>query len=64
MKKRTFGEVLAEVIDGEGGIFLHAKPNLSLSAADDLIDNLKSAVAWIRDQQRREKEEQTPELPL
>jgi hypothetical protein len=64
MKKRTFGEVLAEVIDGEGGIFLHAKPNLSLRATDDLIDNLKSATAWIRDQQRREKEEQTPELPL
>jgi len=64
MKKRTFGEVLAEVIDGEGGIFLHAKPNLSLRAADDLIDNLKSATAWIRDQQRREKDEQTPELPL
>jgi hypothetical protein len=64
MKKRTFGEVMAEVIDGEGGIFLHAKPNLSLRAADDLIDNLKSATAWIRDQQRREKEEETPELPL
>jgi len=64
MKKRTFGEVLAEVIGGEGGIFLHAKPNLSLRGADDLIDNLKSAVAWIRDQQRIKNDEQTPELPL
>jgi len=64
MKKRTFGDVLAEVIDGEGGVFLHAKPNLSLRAAEDLIDNLKSATTWIRDQQRREKDEQTPELPL
>jgi len=64
MKKRTFGEVLAEVIDGEGGVYLHARNNLSLRAADDLIDNLKSATAWIRDQQRREKDEQTPELPL
>jgi hypothetical protein len=63
MKKRTFGEVLAEVIDGEGGVFLHAKPNLSLRAADDLIENLKSATAWIRGQQQREKDE-TPELPL
>lgn len=65
MKKRNFGDVLAEVENGEAGLFLHAKPNLSLRAADDLIDNLKSATAWIRDQQRREKEEQdTPELPL
>jgi hypothetical protein len=37
---------------------------MSLRAADDLIENLKSATAWIRDQQRREKEEETPELPL
>jgi len=64
MKKRTFGDVLAEVIDGEGGVFLHAKPNLSLRAAEDLIDNLKSATAWIRDQQRRDKEDETPLLPL
>jgi len=64
MKKRTFGDVLAEVIDGEGGVYLHAKPNLSLRAADDLIDNLKSATAWIRDQQRRDKEDETPLLPL
>ena len=64
MKKRTFGDVLAEVIDGEGGVFLHARNNLSLRAADALIEDLRSAVAWIRDQQRREKDEQTPELPL
>ncbi len=64
MKKRNFGDVLAEVIDGEGGVYLHAKPNLSLRAADDLIDNLKSATAWIRDQQRRDKEDETPLLPL
>jgi hypothetical protein len=64
MKKRTFGDVLAEVIDGEGGIFLHAKPNLSLRAAEDLMDNIKSATAWIRDQQRPKVEDETPELPL
>ena len=64
MKKRTFGDVLAEVIDGEGGVFLHARNNLSFRKADDLVENLRDALAWIRDQQRREKEEQTPELPL
>jgi hypothetical protein len=63
MKKRTFGDVLAEVIDGEGGVFLHAKPNLSLRAAEDLMDNLKLATAWIRDQQRPKVEDETPELP-
>jgi hypothetical protein len=64
MKKRTFGDVLAEIIDGEGGFFLHGRNNLSLRAAEDLIDNLKSGVAWIKDQQRREKKDETPELPL
>jgi hypothetical protein len=65
MKKRTFGDVLAEIIDGEGGVFLHARNNLSLRAAEELVDDLKSATAWIRDQQRREKDEQdTPLLPL
>jgi hypothetical protein len=65
MKKRTFGDVLAEIIDGEGGVFLHAKPNLSFRKAEELVENLKESLAWIRDQQRREKDEQdTPELPL
>jgi hypothetical protein len=64
MKKRTFGDVLAEVIDGEGGVFLHGRNNLSLRAAEDLMDNLKSATAWIRDQQRPKVEDETPELPL
>jgi hypothetical protein len=64
MKKRTFGDVLAEVIDGEGGVFLHARNNLSFRKAEELVENLRDALAWIRDQQRREAEEQTPELPL
>jgi hypothetical protein len=64
MKKRTFRDVLAEVVDGEGGVFLHAKPNLSLRAAEELTENLKSATAWIRDQQRPRVEDETPELPL
>jgi hypothetical protein len=68
MKKRTFGDVLAEIIDGEGGVFLHARNNLSFRKAEELAENLKEALAWIRDQQRREKEEKdeqgTPLLPL
>lgn len=64
MKRRNWGDVMVEVDGNETSIFLHAKPNLSLRAAEDLMDNLKSATAWIRDQQRREKDEQTPELPL
>ena len=64
MKKRTFGDVLAEVDGEETCLFLHGRNNISFRAAEDLIDNLKSALAWIRDQQRREAEEQTPELPL
>jgi len=64
MKTRTFGDVLAEVHGNESSLFPNARAVLSLRAADDLIDNLKSATAWIRDQQRREAEEQTPELPL
>ena len=64
MKKRTFGDVLAEVDGDETCLFLHARNNLSLRTAEDLIDNLKSATAWIRDQQRREKEDETPMLPL
>lgn len=64
MKKRTFGDVLEEVIDGEGGVFLHARNNLSFRKAEELVENLRDALAWIRDQQRREAEEQTPELPL
>ena len=64
MKTRIFGDVLAEVHGSESSIFPNARAVLSLRAAEDLIDNLKSATAWIRDQQRREAEEQTPELPL
>ena len=64
MKKRTFGDVLAEVDGDETCLFLHARNNLSLRTAEDLIDNLKSATAWIRDQQRRDKEDETPLLPL
>jgi hypothetical protein len=65
MKKRTFGDVLAEIIDGEGGVFLHARNNLSFRKAEELAENLKEALAWIKDQQRREKNEQdTPLLPL
>jgi hypothetical protein len=65
MKKRTFGDVLAEVDGSESGVFLHASNNLSFRKAEDLVENLKDALAWIRDQQRREKEEQdTPLLPL
>jgi hypothetical protein len=65
MKKRTFGDVLAEIIDGEGGVFLHSRNNLSFRKAEELAENLKEALAWIRGQQRREKDEQdTPLLPL
>ncbi len=64
MKKRNFGDVLAEVDGDETCLFLHARNNLSLRTAEDLIDNLKSATAWIRDQQRRDKEDETPLLPL
>ena len=64
MKKRTFGDVLAEVDGGESGVFLHARNNLSFRAAEELVENLREALAWIRDQQRREAEEQTPFLPL
>ena len=64
MKTRTFGDVLAEVDGDESSLFHNARAVLSLRTAEDLIDNLKSATAWIRDQQRREAEEQTPELPL
>ena len=64
MKTRTFGDVVAEVDGAECGVFLHARNNLSLRTAEDLIDNLKSATAWIRDQQRRDKEDETPLLPL
>ena len=64
MKKRNFGDVLAEVDGNDSGVFLHVGFNLSFRKAEDLVENLKDALAWIRDQQRREKEEQTPELPL
>ena len=64
MKTRTFGDVVAEVDGAECSVFLHARNNLSLRTAEDLIDNLKSATAWIRDQQRRDKEDETPLLPL
>jgi hypothetical protein len=64
MKTRTFGDVVAEVDGGESGVFLHARNNLSFRKAEELVENLRDALAWIRDQQRREAEEQTPELPL
>lgn len=64
MKKRSFGDVTVEMDGGDVDIYLYGHSCITIREADDLIDNLKSATAWIRDQQRREKEEQTPELPL
>jgi hypothetical protein len=55
---------MVEIDGNETSIFLHSKSNLSLRGAEDLIEDLRYATAWIRDQQRREKEEETPELPL
>ena len=64
MKTRTFGDVVADVDGGESGVFLHSRNNLSFRKAEDLVENLKDALAWIRDQQRRDKEDETPMLPL
>ena len=64
LKTRAFGDVFVEIDGSEVSVFPNARAVLSLSATDDLIDKLKSATAWIRDQQRREKEDETPMLPL
>ena len=64
MKKRTFGDVTVEMDGGDIDIYLYCHTCITIGEADDLIDNLKSATAWIKDQQRRRAEEQTPELPL
>ena len=64
MKKRNFGDVLAEVDGDETCLFLHARNNLSFRKAEELVENLREALAWIRDQQRRDKEDETPLLPL
>lgn len=64
MKKRTFGDVTVEMDGGDVDIYVYCHSCISLRDAEELTDNLKSATAWIRDQQRREKDEQTPELPL
>jgi hypothetical protein len=64
MKKRTFGDVIVEVDGSETSIFLHSKSSLSLRGAEDLIEDLRFATAWIRDQQRPKVEDETPELPL
>jgi hypothetical protein len=64
MKTRTFGDVLAEVHGSESSLFPNARAVLSVRAVEDLVENLREALAWIRDQQRRDKEDETPLLPL
>ena len=64
MKTRTFGDVVAEVEGTDSSVFLHARNNLSFRKAEELVENLREALAWIRDQQRRDKEDETPLLPL
>jgi hypothetical protein len=64
MKTRTFGDVVAEVDGGESSLFPNARAVLSVRAAEELVENLREALAWIRDQQRRDKEDETPMLPL
>ena len=64
MKTRTFGDVVAEVEGTDSSVFLHARNNLSFRKAEELVENLREALAWIRDQQRRDKEDETPMLPL
>ena len=64
MKTRTFGDVSAEVHGSESSLFPNTRAVLSLRAAEELVENLREALAWIRDQQRRDKEDETPMLPL
>ncbi len=64
MKNRSFGEVTAYHEDGEWCFEVYGGLTYSKQALDRLEDDIRSARMWVRDQERRQADTETPELPM
>lgn len=64
MTSRSFGDIKAEFEDGEWTFTHYGSSHYSERKFEELENDIRAARLWVRDQKQRQKEEQTPELPL
>ena len=64
MNLRYFGEVTAFNDDGEWRYEISGMIELCEGSMEQLEDSIRSARLWVRDQKRRQSENETPELPM
>jgi hypothetical protein len=64
MNSRSFGDIKAEFEDGEWTFCYYGNAYFSERTMEQLENDVRAARLWVRDQKQRQKEEQTPELPL
>ena len=64
MNERNFGEITAFDDDGEWRYEIFGTIELREGSMEQLEDSIRSARLWVRDQKRRQAENDTPELPM
>jgi hypothetical protein len=64
MKERNFGQVTAFDDEGEWAFEIHGGFTYRKESIEQLEDDIRSARAWVRDQKRRQADNETPELPM
>jgi hypothetical protein len=64
MKERNFGQVTAFKENGEWAFELHGGCTYRKKSIEQLEDDIRSARMWVRDQERRQADTETPELPM
>lgn len=63
MNERNFGQVTAFKDNGEWAFEIHGRTYRNKSI-EQLEDDIRSARMWARDQERRQADTETPELPM
>ena len=64
MNERNFGEVTAFKENGEWCFHVSERLSYSKQQIEQLEDDIRSARMWVRDQERRQADNETPELPM
>lgn len=64
MKERHFGEIRAYQEDGQWYYEQHGGFAQDEKDIEQLENDIRSARLWVRDQKRRQAENETPELPM
>ena len=64
MNERNFGDVTAYYQEGEWCFLVCERLTYSKQRIEQLEDYIRSARMWVRDQERRQADNETPELPM